>query len=248
MLFGICGVSGEARRFRPTLWSSLCSLIALAILIGLGTWQIQRLAWKEALIAEVAARAGGPAVVLPDPLADPAGLVYTRVRVAGRFLHEKELYIASRTLKGAVGFHVVTPLRLDDGRVVLVDRGWVPPEKQFPTARPEGQTAGAVELEAIVRRGGWTGLDLARPANDPEDGLYVWFDLPTMALHAGLDGALTDVYLEAAAAENPGGYPIGGRTRLDQPNNHLQYALTWYALAAVLAVIYMLYSYRRGGD
>lgn len=229
------------RRFRPRLWPTLVTLAALAGLVALGTWQVQRLHWKEALIAELDARMRAPPAALPAEIADPAALEYRPVRLVGRFLHGKELYLGARAREGRVGFHVVTPMELEDGRVVLVDRGWVPPERKAPATRTEGQVAGRVTLVGLPRRGGWKGLDLFRPDNQPERNLWLWMDLPAMAARAGLSGVVTELYVEAGPAPNPGGLPIGGQMRVELRNDHLQYAMTWYALAVALLVIYVLH-------
>lgn len=229
------------RRFRPHLWPTVTVAVAVAVLIGLGTWQLQRLQWKERLIDDLAERTGAAATPLPEDLTDPEALAYRPVRLAGRFLHDQEMYLAARSYRGQAGSHVVTPLVLDDGRTILVDRGWVPPNRIDPTARRAGQVQGAVTVEGLLRPGGWRGSPMFKPTNQPDQRLWVWPDLPEMATKAGLEQAVQTVYVAADAEANPGGYPIGGQTQVTLSNNHLQYALTWYALAVVLLVIYLLH-------
>ena len=161
---------------RPRLFPSLIVGGAFAVLVGLGVWQLQRLAWKEALIAERQAQSALPPVALDDALAAGDQLDYRKVRVAGRFLHERELYLDGRTHKGQVGIHVLTPLQLADGRALLVDRGWAPKAARDPATRTEGQVAGEVVLEGALRRGGWGGLELFRPANQPAENVWVWVE------------------------------------------------------------------------
>lgn len=232
------------RPFRPTFWPTLIALPALIALIGLGVWQLERLDWKSDLIAERQARSQAPAVALPNPVGEVAGLVYMPLRVSGRFRHDLEFYLAARTHRGAVGLHVVTPLELDDGRVVLIDRGWIPPERRDPASRAAGQTPGRVEIVGLGRSGGWKGWALLRPENQPEENLWFWVDPAAMAAAAGLEGVIPDLYLEAGASPNPGGLPIGGQTRIEMPNDHLQYAITWFSLAVALVVIYLVYHLR----
>lgn len=234
-------------RFRPTLWPTVFTIPALLVLVGLGTWQLERLQWKTALIAEIQGRVSVPAEPLPAMLAaagdDLPSVQYRRVSLTGAFRHDAEMYLAARSMNGNVGYHVVTPFDLADGGTVLVDRGWVPPERKLPAQRPEGQVDGEVTIEGVVRvpraEKSWL-----QPDNEPHNNMWFWVDLPAMAEHARLGAVGTDlapVYVEAGPAENPGGFPIGGQTRVNLPNDHLQYAITWYALAVILAVIYVIY-------
>src|SRR5260221_5073438 len=110
--------------FRPTLWPTVFTIPALLVLIGLGTWQVERLHWKERLIAERQAGVAAPPVALPRSREEARELEFRRVRLGGQFLHEKELYLAATNDTGTVGKHVLTPLRLDDWSVVLVNRGF----------------------------------------------------------------------------------------------------------------------------
>lgn len=233
------------RRFRPTKWATVFAVPAFLVLVALGTWQLQRLQWKTELIAERTARAQGPAIALPLSLESAEDLEFTLVEVTGSFLHDKEMHLGARTRRGNVGFDIVTPLVLEDGRALLVDRGWVPPERRDPASRLEGQLEGRVTLRGLLRTGGWKGYDFVKPENRPAENFYFWMDLPEMAEQAGLERPITSLYLAAGPAENPGGFPIGGQTRIDIPNDHLQYAVTWYLLAVSLAVIYFLFHYRR---
>ncbi len=128
-------------------------LAAFAVLIGLGVWQLQRLEWKEGLIAQIEARTNGPPITLEDAVAlagegrDPS---YYRVRVDGRFHHAKERYLYAVS-EGRVGWHVIAPLETEDGDVVLVDRGFVPDELKDPSARALGQVENVVTVTGIVR-------------------------------------------------------------------------------------------------
>lgn len=233
-------------RFHPGLWPTLLTLSALAILLGLGVWQLQRLEWKEALIAQTQARLAQAPAALPESLSAPQELAYQPVVVEGRYLHDRELYFGSRVRDGQVGLHVVTPLEMADGRQILIDRGWVPPDRRDPASRAAGQLEEQVRIEGLLRSGGWSGYAGFAPANDPQANLWLWPDLPAMAAAAGLENPVTEVYLDAAAGQHAGDYPIGGQTQVTFKNDHLQYALTWFGLAAVLAAIYLIYGLRRG--
>jgi len=235
-------------RFRPTLRPTLFTIPALAVLIALGVWQLERLEWKETLIFERQSRSQVPAVLLPDSLDQPDSLEFQHVRLRGHFLHDHEFYLASRTRKGQVGLNVVTPFALDDGRTLLIDRGWISEHRRDPVTRSEGQVAGDMELFGLVRLPGWKGYSWLRPDNQPDENLWFWVDPAAMAAAAELAAVTAEIYVDAGPAENPGGWPKGGQTRINLPNDHLQYALTWFALALSLVVIYVIYHLRRDGD
>ena len=228
------------RRLRPRLWPTLIALCGLALLLALGTWQVQRLHWKNALIVKLEARTSAAPMPLPAEIVDPEALEFRPVRLAGRFRHEREIYLLGRVHRGRVGVHVVTPLVLDDGRAVLVDRGWVPSTRKLPETRAEGQVAGPVTVLGHLRRGGWNGYQFLRPDNQPGENAWLWPDLPAMAAFAGLPRSVTELYVVAGPAANPGGLPIGREVKVKLRNDHLQYAIIWYALALALLVVYVL--------
>ncbi len=236
--------SPRRRRFRPTLWATVAVVPVLAVLVGLGLWQLERMEWKNELVAEMQGRMSAPAMRLPDPIEAPRELRFRRVELTGTFLHDRELYRAAQTHGNDRGWDVIAPLRLSDGRTVLVNRGWVPTPKKPPEARPESLVEGEVTIEGIVRLGGWQGMEFVRPENDPDGNVWVWMDLDAMAQAAGLESPVTQVYVDAAKGQTPGEYPIGGQTRVNLRNQHLEYALTWFMLAAGLVAIYVLFHWR----
>jgi len=214
-------------------------LAALCILLGLGIWQLQRLAWKTALIELRETRLAEPPITLPTALADPAALLaalaHRRVTVSGAFLHDREVYLAA-TRRGTFGFRIITPLRRVDGATILIDRGWVPNEARDPAFRRAGQVEGAVTVQGLLRgaseRGWFT------PDNDPARNYWFWRDLAAMAAFAGVDAP--PLLIEADTTANPGGLPIGKEMAVKLRNEHLQYAMLWFSLAAALLVIAFL--------
>ena len=230
---------------RLTFWPTVFLVPGLALLIALGVWQLQRLDQKSELLARIETGLAAEPALLPATVSDPDAWDYRRVRVEGEFLHEREMFLSGRTYGGRVGLHVVTPLRRTDAAgspAVLVDRGWIPLEAQDRAARTEGQPSGPVTVSGIARRPlepGWM-----QPDNEPDANLWFWIDTAAMAEAAAV-GPVPDLIIEADVAGSS--LPIGGQTRLDIPNNHLQYAVTWFAFAAVLLIIYVLY-HRRPRD
>ena len=242
------------------LWPTLAALAGLAVLIGLGTWQMERKRWKENLIATITARVHADPVPLfasageADTPAENGGpgvfqrdYEYRHVIVRGRFRHDKERYLYAPSA-GGPGWHVYTPLELAGGEVVWINRGFVPDAKKVPETRPEGQVAGEVEVRGLVRfpagKGPFT------PENDVRHNLWYWPDLPAMTASAFPEGARLagsppPVIEVDAQPEPPGGLPRGGVTRIDLPNRHLEYALTWYGLAGTLVGVYLAFAFSR---
>jgi surfeit locus 1 family protein len=230
-------------RFRPLLGPSLWFVPGFALLIGLGVWQIQRLHEKEALIASVQAGLHARPVPLADALRNGAASEEWRpVRVSGQFRHDKELYLFSRGPMGAVGVDIITPLVQSNGEAVLIDRGFVPEALRDPGTRAAGQVTGDVSVTGILRLSQEPGL--FTPA--PNLNTRLWFvkNVPSMERATGLD--VPPVVIEADATQNPGGWPLGGQTRVDFPNDHLEYAITWFGLALALLAVYLLYHRSHG--
>jgi surfeit locus 1 family protein len=234
-------------KLRPLLWPTIVMLPIFLFALFLSAWQMERRAWKIDILARIATNQAAAPIALDELLkGDPLRREYGRVRVSGTFLHDKEFYLAARSLKSKVGMQVVTPLRTDDGTVVLFDRGWIPSEKREPDKRAEGQLPGKVELTGIVRRS-----QIKRqfaPDNDPAKNFWFHVDVPVMRKMAGgkPDPVLDSFFLDADATPNPGGIPVGGQTRLDIPNDHLQYAITWLLIALSAAGVYLAYHWENG--
>lgn len=225
---------------RRTVILSIAALAAFLVLIGLGTWQMERRQWKEGLIAARDAALAAPPVDIPANTDAARGLEFHRVRATGTFLYDRELFLnATERSRGGAGYLVLTPLRLASGAVVLVERGWIPRDLRDRARRAAGNPAGEVAVEGILRlapegRPGWF-----VPDNDPAKNEWFYIDLAAMTRAAGVPDTLP-FYVEAGPAPNPGGYPLGGQANTELRNDHLQYAITWYCLAAALAVIYLL--------
>jgi surfeit locus 1 family protein len=232
--------------FRPQFWPTVMSVPALFLLLGLGIWQIQRLGWKEGQIAERAHAVAAPPVAAPQTLAEAQRLDYHHVFVDGVFLHAKEIYLGASAGAGSIGYQVLTPLAEPDGRIVLVDRGYVPSDLRDPSKRAAGQVAGRVHIVGLLRLPPAGRPNWFLPDNRPDLNYWFWVDLPAMVRADKLD-RVAPFYIDADATPNPGGWPKGGVTRLALPNHHLQYAITWFSLAVALVVVYFLHHRRRAG-
>ncbi|MCJ2013856.1 SURF1 family protein [Methylobacterium sp. J-076] len=215
-------------------------------LLGLGTWQVQRRAWKLDLIARTEARVHAPASPAPGPAEwgrIGPGDAYRHVRLGGRFLHDRETLVQAVTEDGA-GFWVLTPLRREDGSLVLVNRGFVPGDRKNPATREAGQVPGPVEVTGLLRLTEPGGAFLR--TNDPAGGRWYSRDVAAIAAARGLSD-VAPYFVDADAAPNPGGLPTGGLTVVAFPNSHLVYALTWYGLALMLAGFGLHRTFRRRG-
>lgn len=228
--------------FRPLPVFSLVSLLMLAALIGLGTWQLERLAWKQALIAQVNRNLTLPPLPLDQAMALGKGAEYRRVALTGRFDHAKESYVYG-LVDGVPVYHVLTPLILDDGRALMIDRGIVPNDSRDPVTRRAGQPQGSVRVVGIWRAPVPPGPFTPKP--DPARRL--WFSRDVVRIAAADSIRLAaPVLVEADATPNPGRWPEGGHSVVTFRNEHLQYAITWYALAAALVGIYVVFHIQKG--
>lgn len=213
----------------------LMTLVLTACLLALGTWQVNRLAWKRDLIANVEERAHAAPVEVPavsewPAMTDPSQYEYRRVHLSGTFRHRDEVQVYTVSDLGP-GYWVLTPLQRDDGSSVLVNRGFVPSDKREPSARPQGEVEGRVDVVGLMRAPETGGLFLR--TNDPQNNRWYSRNIAQIAEIRQIDNA-APFYVDADATPNPGGLPIGGKTMLTFPNNHLSYAITWYILAGMV--------------
>ncbi len=245
--------AGVPRR-RSWLTLLVPAFLAFCFLIGLGVWQLQRKTWKEGLIAELTDRLAAPPEALPPPKSWPqlqqARDEYRRVEFKAEFepSHDALVYAAAAAFRPDVsgpGYWVFTPARLADGSVVIVNRGFVPEGRQDPKSRPGGQVTGTVDIVGAMR---WPDTrHWFTPGDDPAHNL--WFARDPVAIAAAKHiGPVAPFYVEQESPVPPGGLPQPGKLVVSLPDNHLQYAITWFGLAAVLVgvtVSFVLSSRRR---
>ncbi len=230
--------------FRPLPVMTVAATLALLLLIGLGTWQLQRRAEKHEILAQIEARRimePAPVEILL-PVGDYA--IFRPATAAGTFLHEKEAYVSeARTDTGPTrpGVRVMTPLQLMDGSLILVDRGWVPLDQRDPSTRTQGQVDTEVTVEGSFRRSA-PGSTFTPP---PDLKQRTWFRRSATDIAVGLGLTLRSPLIFEATSRVPGG-PEPLPTAVNIPDNHLNYALTWFALAVVLAVFYLRFHVVQG--
>jgi surfeit locus 1 family protein len=234
--------------FKPVLVPTLWLIPLLAILIGLGAWQIQRLHWKLDLLAKIHVGLTSAPVPLHDVISayDADRIMaadYRRVKVHGLFENGEELFFFTTGPDGDPVYHVVTPFLMADGHTLLVDRGYIPMEMLNSPAWKAGDLNGQRTIVGIIRKPG--APNWFTPPIDKAKRIVHTRDPGTLAKAFGLKN-IYPMFLEADATPNPGGWPIGGVTVVDLPNNHLQYAITWFGLALGLLGVYLAYHSSRG--
>lgn len=234
------------RRFRPGLWPSVAAAAAFVLLASLGTWQAQRLAWKQDLIARAeAGLAAPPAPVPSDPASDLAALDYRRVLTRGRYLHDQAFGFGFSARGGEPGGRLVTPLLLEDGRALLVDRGWLP-RALLPPNLPAGLAPeGEVEVAGVARHRAGETRPMFRPDDDPAARRWYGWDFPALAEAVGRPLLPLVLVAQPEGVAEPGALPLVEPVAVDFPNNHLGYAITWYGLAAALVAVYVAFSLRK---
>ena len=229
------GPSEPAAR-RLSRWVLAAGAVAVALLMALGTWQVHRLRWKHDLIAAVDARVHAPPAALPGPADWPAVTAdadqYLHVTAHGAYDNAKETFVLAVTDDGP-GFWLVTPFRTEAGFTVLVNRGFVPPDRRDPASRAAGEIAGPTALTGLLRVDEPGGAFLRH--NDPAADRWFSRDVRAIAAKRDVAGPVAPYFVDADGAPVPGGSPIGGLTVVAFPDNHLVYAITWYAMGLGLA-------------
>lgn len=234
---------------RPPLGASVAALCGIGILCGLGTWQLERLQEKEALLHRLEAQTKAPAMELHFQDFTDDKNIYRHGKLYGRYLADKSVLLIPRTYNGAPGGHLYTPLRLPGGEIVMVNRGWVPDgydTAKFLAGPPNVQAVG--EIINLPQPNRFT-PDNPSISTEPRE----WYRLDNVALKTllgektriaplmlrrtsapGKVGNLTD------AAATGKDIPVTEATKPHINNNHASYAAFWYGMALVLAVIFFL--------
>jgi surfeit locus 1 family protein len=230
---------------RSLVWPGLAAALGFVLLCGLGIWQLQRLAWKEALLADMAERMAAPAEPLPEetawPALDPGGYDYRHVKVTGRFIHAQEAHVF-RPRDGEPGYLILTPLQLSSGAYVIVNRGFVPQAEKDPSTRRAGLTPGTLILTGLMRPP--EARNLFTPADDPLANIWFTRDPAAIAAHAAL-APVAPFTIDADFEHDSAVLPRGGATVVAIRNDHFAYAITWFGLAVALAGVFGTFAWRK---
>lgn len=204
-------------------------LAAFCTLIGLGTWQVKRMEWKAGVLKNVDQAQTADAVTFPtDEVNDEWD--YRRVKLTGEFLPDHKFKLLSRIYQGAVGYHVIEPFKLIDGRYVLVNRGFIPNAYNGEYAPPEGE----ITLTGTLHKP--DDKNMFTPENHESSKDLYWLDAQHIADITGIEFTTNMVVFQDKTADGKV-YPIGGQLRIDIPNNHKKYAFFWYTMALILVIM-----------
>ena len=242
------------RRRTGLVIPSLVAFAAFLAFMSLGTWQIQRKAWKEGLIDTLEHRLAAEPSALPPTAQwaklDAADDEFRRVRFKATFVPGAQalVYASASALRSDVsglGYWIFAPARTAEGVLVVVNRGFVPQDRKDPATRAAGEIAGPVDMVGAMR---WPeARGIFSPADEPAHNLWFVRDPALIAAAKGW-GDVAPFYVELEAPEPPGGLPHPGRLTVRLRNEHLQYAITWYALAIVVVVMFAAWLGHRRQD
>jgi surfeit locus 1 family protein len=214
------------------------SALAFMAFISLGLWQLERREWKQALLSdlELALSPSAGAIDLAAAESLLKNRDYIRVKLRGRFDHAQERYLFA-VIERETGVQVITPFMTDDRRLVVINRGFVPDRLKDPRTRPQSLLQGETEIIGLLRRKPKAGL--FTPANQPSRNIWYWADLD--ALLASFSGVAAlkpadGIVQVLSSGQGPWPKPVPPDPSTI-PSNHLQYAFTWFAIAAVLLVM-----------
>ena len=227
----------------PRIWPVLiAALVGTAILVSLGVWQVQRLQWKEGLLARLAANAAAEPIDIATAASqaeEGRDMEFVRVRFPAQFRHDAWKKMISTYERGQ-GWTIITPAMTPDGWAVIVDRGRLPGQLLEHFDQPDGE----VTLEGVIRTHK-AGPGYFDPANDPKANLWYWWDVPAMLADSGLpEGTKRFPYaVQLLPASGTGGFPKPEEPKANLANNHLGYAITWFGLAATLIGVAGFYIY-----
>jgi len=227
---------------RPKLIPWLFFLSAMAVTLTLGTWQVARLQWKTDLIERIdAARTEAPMASLPanDEI---AGHEFARVALTGTWVPGVEFHVTPRYYKDKLGYHIFAPLKLAGGRIVLVNRGWVPAAQKNPESRAGSAAKGKASLVGMIRIG--PDRNYFTPPSQPQKNIWFGRDVPEMAEAAKLEN-VAPVTVDAIAGPDATRLPVPFDGEIKLYNQHLSYILTWYGMALAVLVIFLVYHYKR---
>ncbi len=214
---------------RRLFWPLFFGILGTVVLVSLGTWQLQRLTWKEGVIAEINARIASDPVALPDPI-DVERDKYLPVAASGT-ITEDEIHLLASTRDAGAVYRLVSAFETDGGRRIMIDRGWIKTVDK-EAARPAHDVDVVGNLHWPDERDSFT------PANDVEGNIWFARDVDQMAEVLNTEPVLLIVREDSDKGTIATPLPVDTAAL---PNNHLEYVLTWYGLAIVWVAMTLYY-------
>jgi surfeit locus 1 family protein len=224
---------------KPLAWVFIVA--STLLLFGLGCWQLQRLEWKRGLIAAIGASSTLQAKNgLPQDMDDLKKMDFARIHLRGEYLHDYEIHLAARYYKSQLGYHILTPFQLQDGRMVLVNRGWVKVDDKASGNRPDGQVKGVQSIIVMVRND--NDRSFFTPNPDVENNIWFWRDVPTIRKKTKFN--LIPVTMDVLYDAPKGGKPLPSDGLISLRNDHLGYAITWFLIGISGVCVFFFFHYR----
>ncbi|MBX9726912.1 MAG: SURF1 family protein [Rickettsiales bacterium] len=224
-------------RPRPVAWFFF--LAAFGTCLALGTWQVERLKWKEGIIAALAeANADATLTALPVDEAELKPLQFRKITLKGTWQGDTEFHLAPRYWRDKFGYAIITPFKLGDDRVVMVNRGWVPAKKKEASTRPETAVKGPATINGLVRVG--AERNYMSPPNQPEKNIWFGRDVSAMAASANIKN-IVPAMVDIVGVQDVKNLPVPSDGTIRLKNDHLSYILTWYGIALGILVIFVVY-------
>jgi surfeit locus 1 family protein len=231
---------------RQHIWFSFFCIASFTLMLTLGTWQLQRMAEKKIFIQAVADQlTSTPRNVNTDQRTDYKNLI--PAKATGTLVHEASLFLQGKYFNGKQGFHVITPLKLaGEANYILINRGWIPKDKgeTYCTLSENACPEGDITVTGVLRASQDKPLSIL-PQNDPSRDIFIWRDVPQMITYIekklGTQGVTPILLRQTAKEGETHHYPIPLPTQIEIRNDHLEYAITWYSLALVIVVMYIIY-------
>lgn len=232
-----------------SLLPSLIAALGCITLLGLGTWQMLRLHEKNTQINHITTQfqQGEIDLRLNPPVSEEAwsDLDYKAVVIQGEWMDLHNLKILPRTYEGQHGYHLITPLRLANGQVILVNRGWAPDKMEIGVQSQNGPVVVAGVLRAVPDGKPFGMADNTQAHMTRNE--WAWPDTHAIAKAIGMN-TIPPVILYAERSRDPSqehAYPIGGQVQLSIRNEHRNYAMTWYMMALALLAIWLAAAQRK---
>ena len=229
--------------FKPSVWLTNFAFPSLLILIMLGSRQVQRLSWNTDIISNYNNNFQQAPITVKELFKDRKNNKYRRTVIYGEYDHANEIQIIGKTYEGNAGFHIITPFILENNEIIYINRGWVPKKYADKKTRKFSLLEDKVRVVGLVRLPQKKGYFV--PENEPENGF--WFTIIPEELngHLNIIGE-KEFYIDELNVDEKLKLPMPANGKVQVPNNHLQYAITWYSLALGLLIVYFAWHRQNG--